>query len=213
MAARGGLCRTIYRRIALPFITSACGRRTARGNVSMIRCGGGCDARRDAGRVPAVRSATASRRKRPNRAGLAATTGEKKLVGRKRHAVVDTLGLLWALVITPASVQDRDGGKLALEQFRDRVKFPKVIWADTAYHATARWAGVLWNWYVEIVTRPRGRFEIQHKRWIVERTFGSWNRSRRLAKCYERTTESEQAFILVTMIHLMARRLGCVSKH
>lgn len=127
--------------------------------------------------------------------------------------MVDTLGLLWALVITPASVQDRDGGKLALEQFRDRVKFPKVIWADTAYHATARWAGVLWNWYVEIVTRPRGRFEIQRKRWIVERTFGWWNRSRRLAKCYERTTESEQAFILVTMIHLMARRLGFVSKH
>ena len=69
--------------------------------------------------------------------------GEKKLVGRKRHAVVDTLGLLWALVVMPASVQDRDGGKLALEQFHRRVKFPKVIWADTAHHATARWAGVL----------------------------------------------------------------------
>jgi len=106
--------------------------------------------------------------------------------------VVNTLGLLWALVITPASVQDRDGGKLALEQFRSRVKFPKVTWADTAYRATARWAGVLWNWYVEIATRPRGRFEIQRKRWIVERSFGWWNRSGRSAKCYERTPKANR---------------------
>jgi transposase len=132
---------------------------------------------------------------------------EKKVVGRKRHLVVDTLGLLWALVITPANVQDRDGGKLALEDFHRRVKFPKIIWADQAYQATAHWAWVRWLWCVELVRRVTGRFEIQPKRWIVERTFGWWNRSRRLAKDFERTTASSQALIYIAMIQLMAKRL------
>jgi len=109
------------------------------------------------------------------------------MVGRKRHLVVDTLGLLWSLVITPASVQDAAGGELALTEFRRHVKFPKVIWVDAAYRATAAWAWVRWMWFLEIVRRPKGRFEIQPKRWIVERTFGWWNRARRLTKVYERT--------------------------
>ena len=64
--------------------------------------------------------------------------------------VVDTLGLVWALCVTPASVQDRDGAKLALEAFRESVKFPKVIWADTAYRSIVVWALVKWLWVVEI---------------------------------------------------------------
>ena len=64
----------------------------------------------------------------------------KKAVGRKRHVIVDTLGLVWALVVTPADVQDRDGAKLALAAFRSVVKFPEVIWADTAYRSVVRWA-------------------------------------------------------------------------
>lgn len=129
------------------------------------------------------------------------------MVGRKRHIVVDTLGLLWALVITPASVQDRDGGKLAVSAFREQVKFPKVIWADQAYRSLVDWAWVQWLWFIEIVSRPTGRFEIQPKRWIVERTFGWLNRSRRLAKSYERTPESDHAFVQVALIHLMVKRL------
>lgn len=132
----------------------------------------------------------------------------KKVAGRKRHAVVDTLGLLWALVITPADVQDRDGGKLALEEFHRHVKFPKIIWADQAYQATARWAWVQWLWVVELVQRVTGCFVIQPKRWIVERTFGWWNRSRRLAKDFERTTQSSQALIYIAMIQLMVKRLA-----
>ena len=132
----------------------------------------------------------------------------KKVVGRKRHLVVDTLGLVWALVITPASVQDRDGGKLALEAFRQQVKFPRILWADRAYHATAAWAWVRWTWIVKLVRRPAARFEIQPKRWIVERTFGWLNRSRRLSKDFERTTQSSQAFIQIAMIHLMVKRLA-----
>jgi putative transposase len=121
--------------------------------------------------------------------------------------VVDTLGLLWALVITPACVQDRDGARLVLTEFRRHVKFPRIIWADQAYKAVISWAWVQWLWVVELVLRPRGRFELQPKRWIVERTFAWFGRSRRLSKCYERTIESDQAFIYITMIHLMVRRL------
>lgn len=118
------------------------------------------------------------------------------------------MGLLWALVITPASVQDRDGGQQALTEAHRHVKFLRVIWADTAYRATAAWAWIKWLWTVEIVTRPKGKFVVQPKRWIVERTFGWWNRRRRLAKDYERTIESSRAFIYVAMIHLMVRRLA-----
>lgn len=122
--------------------------------------------------------------------------------------VVDTLGLVWALVITAADVQDRNGAELVLTAFRGSVKFPKVIWADTAYRSVAGWAMVKWLWLVEIVTRPRGRFVLQKKRWIVERTFGWLNRSRRLAKSFERTPESDAAFVRVAMIHLMVKRLA-----
>ncbi len=135
------------------------------------------------------------------------TTRGKKVLGRKRHAVVVTLGLVWALVITPADVQDRDAARLALEAFRESVKFPEVIWADTAYRSVVSWALVKWLWLVEIVTRPRGRFVLQKKRWIAERTFGWLYRSRRLAKSFERTTESDAAFVQVAMIHLMVKRL------
>jgi len=145
--------------------------------------------------------------KQPNKAGHAATTREKKVAGRKRHVVVDTLGLLWALVITPASVQDRDGGRLVLEAFRSQVKFPKIIWADQAYRSLVEWAQEKWRWFIEILTRPAHTFQIQPKRWIVERTFGWLNRSRRLAKSYERTIESDQAFVLIAMIHLMVKRI------
>lgn len=152
-------------------------------------------------------SSTVRVSRRPSRVARGATTGEKKLVGRKRHTVVDTLGLVWAIVITAASVQDRDGGKLALTAFRDAVKYPKIIWADAAYQSLVSWGQVLWLWTIEIVKRPQGRFEVQPHRWIVERTFGWLNRSRRLSKSYERTIESDKAFVQVAMIHLMLKRL------
>lgn len=131
----------------------------------------------------------------------------KKITGRKRHIATDTLGLIWALVITPADVQDRDGGRLVLELRRRHVRFPKVIWVDGAYAALVSWALVRWLWVVQIVRRPRCRFEIQPKRWIVERTFSWINRSRRLSKSYERTPESDAALIYVAMLHLMVKRL------
>jgi len=123
--------------------------------------------------------------------------------------VVDTLGLIWALVITPASVQDAEGAKAALTEFRRQVKFPKLIWVDAAYRAVVSWAWVCWVWPLEVVGRVKDQkgFAVQPKRWIVERTFGWLNRSRRLSKDYEQTIESSKAFVQVAMIHLMVRRL------
>lgn len=157
---------------------------------------------------PRLSSSIAKRSRPPNKAGREATTVGKKIVGRKRHLVVDTLGLMWALVITPANVQDGAGGKLVMESLRQVLKFPKVIWADQAYRSLVSFVWVQWLWFVEIVSRPSGRFEIQPKRWIVERTFGWLNRSRRLAKSYERTIESDHAFVQIALIHLMIKRLA-----
>ena len=129
----------------------------------------------------------------------------KKVNGRKRHLVVDTLGLVWALVITPASVQDRDGGKLVLTKFREQVKFPKIIWADSAYQTTARWAFVQWLWCVELVHRILPGFHVLPKRWIVERTFGWLGRYRRLARDYEHTVSSSEAMTYLASIRRMLK--------
>lgn len=116
---------------------------------------------------------------------------------------------MWALVITPASVQDAEGAKQALIEFRKQVKFPKLIWVDAAYRAVVGWAWDCWTWTLEVVIPPKGQkgFVVQPKRWIVERTFGWLNRSRRLSKDYERTIDSSKAFVQLAMIHLMTRRL------
>jgi len=81
------------------------------------------------------------------------------------------LGLIWGLVITPASVQDRDSGKLVLVKFREQVKFMKIIWADSAYQTTEHRAFLQGLWWVELVHRILLGFHVLPKRWIVERTF------------------------------------------
>jgi putative transposase len=131
----------------------------------------------------------------------------KNVTGRKRHLVVDTLGLLLAVVVTAASVQDRDGGKLVLK--RVDLRFPRLrrIWADGAYQALVAWARLTCLAVLEIVQRTSQGFEVQPKRWIVERTFAWLGRYRRLSKDYERMTETSEAVIQVAMVHLMLRRL------
>jgi putative transposase len=128
--------------------------------------------------------------------------------------LVDTLGLLLAVVVTAASVQDRDGAKLLLEGIRHKLSRLRHIWADGAY------AGPLVDWvkalrpqcpiHLEITKRSDGmkRFVVIPKRWIVERTFGWFNRYRRLSKDYELLPETSATLLQVTMIHLMIRRLA-----
>jgi len=124
--------------------------------------------------------------------------------------VVDTLGLLWAVAVTAASVQDAEGGQQVLTKARAAAKRPKAIWADSTFAGVVTWAWVQWLWVIVIVRKLAGQvgFVVQPKRWIVERTFGWLHRYRRLSKDYERTTASSEAFIYVAMIHLMVRRLA-----
>ena len=133
----------------------------------------------------------------------------KKIVGRKRFVAVDTLGLVWALLVVPASTQDRVGGILLVEKLRAAVQRIKILWGDAHLDTALHHAWVQWAWVGVVVKKLVGQigFGVQPKRWIVERTFGWLNRCRRLSKDYERTIESSEAFVKVAMIHLMVRRL------
>jgi putative transposase len=134
----------------------------------------------------------------------------KKVHGRKRHLVVDTLGLVVAAVVHSAGIQDRDGAKLVLKKMVNRFPRLRKILADGIYNGgIAEWAKEVGGWILELVVRPEGqtKFEVLPWRWIVERTFAWLGRYRRLSKDYEGTEESSEAWIYVAMTHLMLRRL------
>jgi len=111
--------------------------------------------------------------------------GGKRIKGRKRHLLVDTLGLMHGLLVHSAGVQDRAGGRLLLEQCRGRMPRLRRIWADGAYRGRlVRWARRAAKWVLEIVSRPPGStgFVLLKWRWIVERTIGWLTLARRLSK-------------------------------
>jgi putative transposase len=118
------------------------------------------------------------------------------------------------VVVTAASVQDRNGAKGVLEGLRHRFTRVRVIWADGAYAGDlAAWLWALRPWRkvcLEIVKRPRGTkgFRLLPWRWIVERTFGWLGRYRRLSKDYEYLPHTSETMMRVAMIHLMVRRLA-----
>jgi putative transposase len=143
----------------------------------------------------------------------------KKVTGRKRHMMVDTLGLILMVVVTAGNVQDRDGAKLVLRALFDRIKKSKfsrwcrlkLIWADGGYRGELiDWVKRMLGWTLEIVEKLEAQvgFQVLPKRWIVERTFAWLNRQRRLSKDYERLPETSEAFVYVAMIRLMVRRLA-----
>jgi putative transposase len=133
----------------------------------------------------------------------------KRTPGRKRHIAVDTMGLLLAVAVHSASVQDRDGVRRVLARIRGRFPRLKLIWADGAYEAAVGWAKQFGDWALELVRKPAGQvgFVLQKRRWVVERTFARLMNSRRLARDYERLTTSSEAMVQLAMIHLMLRRL------
>ena len=130
--------------------------------------------------------------------------------------MVDTLGLIIALVVHAASLQDRDGAKLVLTQLNARSKkggrlFPrlKLIWADGGYAGQLiEWAKTLSRWTLQIVKRTEAGFAVLPKRWIVERTFAWLGKYRRLSKDFETLTESSESMIRIAMINLMIHRLA-----
>jgi len=130
--------------------------------------------------------------------------------GRKRHIVVDTTGLLLAVAVHAASIQDRDGAKLVLSKLLGRFPRLQLIWADAAYAGQlVVWAYAMGGWLIEVVKRKANShsFQVLPRRWVVERTFGWLCRNRRLSKDYEELPKSSEAWVQIAMIHLMLKRL------
>jgi putative transposase len=141
--------------------------------------------------------------------------GGKKITGRKRHIAVDTLGLLLAVVVTAASIDDAAGAKEVFEELKPKQQ-PRleVVWADNKYqnHELNKWLARQRSitWRLEIVRRPEGAkgFVLLPKRWVVERTFSWLGRWRRLSRDYEHLTESSEAMVRIASIGRMLRRIA-----
>ena len=152
--------------------------------------------------------------KTPDQAGERGYDAGKKVSGRKRHLAVDTLGLILAVTITSAAVQDRDAAKNLITVLIGLYQRVQIIWADGGY------LGALVQWVKQL--RPFGKlrleivrrsdqtkgFKVLPKRWIVERTFGWLFKSRRLCRDYEVRVDHSEAMIRICMIRLMVRRLA-----
>lgn len=130
--------------------------------------------------------------------------------GRKRHLLVDTLGLIWGLIVHGADVQDRDGARLVVKSASKNLPKLQIVWADGAYAGQLiEWVKQTCGWLLTIVKRSDDAtgFEVLPKRWIAERTFGWFNWYRRLSKDYEELVPNSEAMIRVCMIHRMLRHL------
>ena len=138
----------------------------------------------------------------------------KNINGRKRHLLVDTLGLVLLAVVHSAAKQDREGAKQVLAPLRAKLGRLRLIWADQGYTGPL----VEWVWKLreqrrirlEIVKRQADQqgFVVLARRWVVERTFGWLGRSRRLSKDYERLTSTSETMIYLAMTRLMLGRLA-----
>lgn len=144
--------------------------------------------------------------------GVCGYDAGKRIKGRKRHIVVDTVGLMVGIVVHGAGVQDRDGAPLALQLIRRRWPWLRHLFADGGY-AGQKLRGALsriGDWRVEIVRRSdvaKG-FEVLPRRWVVERTFAWLGRCRRLAKDWERSIASSEAWATVAHLRMLTRRIA-----
>jgi putative transposase len=185
--------------------------------------------RRQAGREPTPSAAIIDSQsvKTTERGGPHGYDGGKKVNGRKRHLLVDTLGLLLKVVVHSAHLQDRDGARLVLAGLEQR--FPRLqhLWADQAYTGKLlEWIEQELGWSVEVVERsPRrgfivtpdhqfqrvvlpARFEPLPRRWVVERSFAWIGRNRRLSKEYEFLPATSETWIYLSMVRVMLKRLA-----
>jgi putative transposase len=168
--------------------------------------------------------------------GVRGYDGAKKLVGRKRHVLVDTEGLLQTVNVHGADIMDRDGIKLVLsEAVRARLPRMQLLWLDAGYNGRGKgkdWVEQTTDWRVETVKgihwrryywvpndippeqidwsliAPSPGFHVVPRRWVVERTFAWLSQNRRLSKDYERLCATSEAWIYLDMIRLMLRRLA-----
>jgi transposase len=129
--------------------------------------------------------------------------------GRKRHIAVDVMGLVLDVVITAASVQDRQGGRPLLWNTHRACRHVRLVWADAGYAGKlATWAAMMKMTLQIVSKRDPHAFEVLPHRWVVERTFAWLSKHRRTTRDYERLPASHEAMIYWAMIALMARRLA-----
>jgi len=145
-------------------------------------------------------------------ASIRGYAAHKCVKGRKRHLLVDTLGLPLSVYITPADVHDTRGARCLLAGLAPLVPRLKKIWADGAYRGQelADWCKAEGDWDLEVVERDPGTrcWSQEPRRWVVQRTFGWLCRNRQLGKDYERKVQTSETLIQVAMIRLLLARLG-----
>lgn len=142
--------------------------------------------------------------------GVSGFDGAKKVNGRKRHIVTDTLGLLLTVVVHEASLSDRESAETVLVKVRARFRRVKKIFADQGYTGKLiERVRVTLRMTIDIIKRAEvRRFHILPRRWVVERTFGWFGFYRRLAKDYERYPKHSEAFVYIAMSNIMLNRLA-----
>lgn len=144
--------------------------------------------------------------------GIRGFDAGKKIMGRKRHIVVDTLGMMVGLVVHAADIQDRDGAPAVLKSILTRWPWLRHVFADGGY-AGPKLRGALQkigSFTMQIIKRSDSAkgFEVLPRRWVVERTFAWLGRCRRLAKDFERTIASAEAWVYMANIRMLTRRLA-----
>ena len=137
----------------------------------------------------------------------------KRIKGRKRHLLVDTLGLVLGVAVTPANTTERDGAQMVLGRVLGWFTWLRILWVDGGYTGAtfAQWVkGLRHKLAVEVVKRSDATagFKVLPRRWVVERTFGWLMRQRRLVRDYETTVTSAEAWIYIAMIRIQLRRLA-----
>jgi putative transposase len=143
--------------------------------------------------------------------GVRGFDAAKNIKGRKRHLLVDTLGLLLGVAVTAACVQERDGARRLLTRTSGGGKKLRRIWVDGGYRgpSLAAWVTARFRCVLQVVLRREEHlgFVVLPRRWVVERTFAWLNLHRRLSKDYEVLTDTSEAMIYIAMTRLMLRRL------
>ena len=141
--------------------------------------------------------------------------GNKRVKGRKRHLMVDSLGIPLAVIVTAANVSDIKGLRLLLERVKSldlNLEHLYLLYVDGGYHGAKlmRWVMDSFGWILAVVLRPKEQtsFTPLPRRWVVERTFGWFYWCRRLSRDYECSTESAEAWIYIASIRLLLRRLA-----
>ena len=136
----------------------------------------------------------------------------KKVKGRKRHILTDTLGLLVTAIVHTADIQDRDGAPAVLTSIRSSFPWLRHVFADGGYAGEKLETALTGqgDWTLEIIKRSDAAkgFVLLPRRWVVERTFAWFGRNRRLSKDFEETIESSTAWLMLASVQLMTRRIA-----